>query len=180
MRGLLLVAVLGLGAGAAQADNLVYVGAGITRDNVKDIAATGSSFNDTAWKVMAGFRPIKMFAVEADYLDLGSQSRNFVSGSTNLEYKAFGAYAVGFAPIPLPYLDVFGKVGLARWTSSGGSVAPPSTFFSLSDRGTEFAWGVGGQVHVGNLGGRLEYESFNIRNTSGASAVSLSVFLNLF
>lgn len=51
---------------------------------------------------------------------------------------------------------------------------------SLSDNGTQFAWGVGGQVHIGNFGGRLEYENFSIRNTGGANLVSLRVFLNLF
>ena len=54
------------------------------------------------------------------------------------------------------------------------------SFFSLSDNGTQFAWGAGGQVHFGNLGARLEYENFSIRNTSGANLVSLGVFLNLF
>jgi hypothetical protein len=178
MRRVLLGAVLALGAAVAQADNgLLYVGAGISRDNLKDIAATGSSLDRTSWKVLAGFRPISLFAVEADYIDLGSQ---FVGSNTHLQYKAFAGYAVGFAPIPVPYLDVFGKVGVARWTSSGGSALPSGSFFSLSDNGTQFAWGVGAQLHVGNIGGRLEYENFNIRNTDGANVISLSVFLNLF
>jgi Outer membrane protein beta-barrel domain len=181
MQRMLFVIVLALGAQVAQADNgLLYVGAGISRDNLEDITATNSDLNGTNWKVMAGFRPISLFAVEADYIDLGSQTVNSIDTSTHVKYKAFAGYAVGFAPIPVPYLDVFGKVGLARWTSSGGSsVFPSSSFFSLSDDGTQFAWGIGAQVHVGNIGGRLEYENFNIRNTNGANIVSLSVFLNL-
>jgi len=181
MRRVLLGAVLALGAAVAQADNgLLYVGAGISRDNLKDIAATGSSLDSTSWKVLAGFRPISLFAVEADYIDLGSQTSQFLGINTHLQYKAFAGYAVGFAPIPVPYLDVFGKVGVARWTSSGGSALPTGSFFSLSANGTQFAWGVGAQLHVGNIGGRLEYENFNIRNTDGANVISLSVFLNLF
>lgn len=188
MRRLLIVTVLALGAGIARADDngLLYVGAGIARDTLKDITATNGDLNSTNWKVFAGFRPISLFAVEADYIDLGSQTINSgdpVSGhSTHLQYKAFAGYAVGFAPIPLPYLDVFGKVGVARWTASGGNTffTGGGSFSSLSDQGSQFAWGVGGQVHVGNIGGRLEYENFNIRNTNGANVVSLSVFLNLF
>jgi len=183
--------LLPLGAGIAQADDngLLYIGAGLTRDTLKDITATNGDLNSTNWKVYAGFRPISLFAVEADYIDLGSQTINSAVSNTHLQYKAFGGYAVGFAPIPVPYLDVFGKVGLARWTSSGGSSsvcpacpigAPGTSFFSLSDSGTQFAWGVGGQLRVGNIGCRLEYENFNIRNTDGANVVSLSVFLNLF
>jgi hypothetical protein len=189
MRKLLLLIVLALGAGVAQADNgMLYVGAGVSNDNLKDITATNSNLNSTNWKVWAGMRPISVFAVEADYMRLGSQnvSSMFVSGTstTHIDYKAFAGYAVGYLPIPMPYVDVFAKAGLARWTSSGASsvfIAPGSTtFFSLSENGTQFAWGAGGQLHIGNLGARLEYESFSIRNTSGANLVSLSVFLNLF
>jgi hypothetical protein len=189
MRRFLLLIVLALGASAAQADNgLLYLGAGIANDNLKGIAATNSDLNSTNWKVWAGVRPISLFAVEADYIDLGSKSvtSQFVSGtsSTHLKYKAFTGYAVGFVPIPLPYLDVFGKVGLARWTSSGGNTVTMggggNQFFSLSDNGTQFAWGAGGQLHIGNFGARLEYENFSIRNTNGANLVSLSVFVNVF
>ena len=185
MRKLFLVLALALAAGTAQADNgMLYLGAGISRDNLKDVTATASDLNSTNWKVWAGVRPISLFAVEADYIDLGSQNINSVVTSTHVDYKAFAAYAVGFAPIPVPFLDVFGKVGLARWESSGGSTTgtPPvgGGFFSLSDNGTQFAWGLGAQAHVGNFGARLEYENFSIRNTNGANIVSLSVFLNLF
>jgi hypothetical protein len=186
MRKLLLLAALTFGVSAAHADNgMLYVGAGLTNDNLRDIVATNSDLNSTSWKVWAGFRPISLFAVEADYIDLGSQSISAADVSTHLSYKAFAGYAVGYLPVPVPYLDVFGKVGLARWTSSGSSVISPgapggSGLFSLSDNGTQFAWGVGGQVHMGNFGGRLEYENFSIRNTSGANLLSLSAFLNLF
>jgi OmpA-like transmembrane domain len=184
MRRLLIVTVLVLSTGIARADNgMLYLGAGITRDTLKDIAATNGDLDSTNWKVYAGFRPMSMVAVEADYIDLGSETLNSGNNtSTHLQYKAFAGYLVGFAPIPVPYLDVFGKIGVARWTSSGGTYLPgeSGSFFSLSDHGANFAWGVGGQVHVGNFGGRLEYENFNIRNTDGANVISLSAFLNLF
>jgi Outer membrane protein beta-barrel domain len=183
MRRLLLALVLALGAGAAHADNgMLYVGAGLSNDNLRDVAATNSNLNSTSWKVWAGLRPISMLAVEANYIDLGSESVAAPGGgTTHLSYKAFAGYAVGYAPIPIPWVDVFGKAGLARWSSSGSSSpgAPPG-LFSLSDNGTQFAWGIGGQVHVGNFGARLEYDSFSVRNTSGANIVSLSVFFNVF
>ena len=169
------VIALALAAGVARADDLLYVGAGLTRNDVKDIASTASDFNTTSWKVLAGFRPISLFAVEADYINLGSQTTSFSDSTAHLEYKAFAGYAVGFAPLPIPYVDVFGKIGLARWSSSGSNVSLPGNFFSLSDNGTEFAWGIGGQVHFGSLGARLEYESFNIPNTNGANVFSLDV-----
>jgi hypothetical protein len=65
---------------------------------------------------------------------------------------------------------------MMRWKLNGSS---ENGLVAFSDRGTEFAWGVGAQAHVGKIGGRLEYESFNIPNTNGARVFSLSVFLNL-
>ena len=60
------------------------------------------------------------------------------------------------------------------------TLSPPGGSSYLSDNGTEFAWGVGTQVHVGNFGARLEYEGFRIPNTNGANVVSLTVYLNLY
>lgn len=179
MRRLLLLMTFAFAAGAAHADNgSFYVGAGISKDKLSDIANQGTNFADidsTSWKVFAGFRPISVFAVEADYLDLGSQTGTFVTTPTSSNAKAFAGYAVGFLPIPLPFLDVFGKAGLARWRLNGSS---PLTSFSTS--GTEFAWGVGAGVHAGNFGARLEYEKFNIPGTNGANVTSLEVYLNIF
>ncbi|HUL47926.1 MAG TPA: outer membrane beta-barrel protein [Steroidobacteraceae bacterium] len=178
MRRLLLVIALALGASVACADDgSFYVGAGISKDKLSDIANQGTNFADidsTSWKVFAGFRPLSVFAIEADYLDLGSED-----SSTHTDAKAFAGYAVGFLPIPVPFLDVFGKAGLSRVKLNGSAVSPlPAVSFSTS--GTEFAWGGGAGVHVGNFGARLEYERFNIPNTNGANVASLEVYLNIF
>jgi len=76
MRRVLLLSAFLFGAGAAHAadDLTVYLGAGITRDKLSDIQITGSDLNTTSWKALVGVRPLSVFAVEADYLDLGSQS----------------------------------------------------------------------------------------------------------
>jgi hypothetical protein len=185
MRTILLVTVLALGAGAAQADDgLLYLGAGLSKDKVQGITHTGVPFADidkTSWKVLAGFRPIKLFAVEADYLDLGNRTNTFNGGaSTHSDAKAFAGYAVGFLSLPAPFLDVFGKAGVSRWKLNGNaSGAATSYFFAFSDQGTEFAWGAGAQAHIGNIGGRLEYERFRIPNTDDARVFSLSVILSL-
>ena len=181
MRKFLALLALALAAGVAHADNgTFYVGAGVSRDNLKNITFTATDLNSTNWKIWAGLRPISVFAVEADYIDLGSQTVSNPAGSTHVNYKAFTGYAVGYVPIPVPFLDIFGKAGLARWSSSGSSSFGGPGLFSLSDNGTQFAWGIGAQVHVGNFGGRLEYENFGVRNTNGANLVSLGVYFNLF
>jgi len=187
MRRLLLVIALALGAGVAQADNgLFYLGAGVTNSKLHDILVQGTAFpdlNKTSGKVFAGFRPISAFAVEADYLDLGSATEEGACtgpccmeacrGLYQSDAQVFAAYALGFLPTPVPFLDIYGKAGLARSqlnTKVSGSTSTSS--------GTEFAWGVGVQAHVSMVGARLEYEDFKIPNSSGAKVASLSVFVN--
>jgi OmpA-like transmembrane domain len=183
MRSLLPVIALVLGAGAARADNgYLYLGAGVSKDKVSDIVHGPTSFADidgTSWKTYFGFRYVSAVAVEADYIDLGTQNSNSVLISNNhTDANAFAAYVVGFLPIPLPFLDVFAKAGLARWKLEGSSTASlaPGPF---STDGTDLAWGVGTQAHIGDFGARLEYESFHIAGTSGAKVVSLDVYLNI-
>jgi opacity protein-like surface antigen len=187
MRIKLLITLLALavGAGSARADGLLYVGAGMSDNKLDDIGNSLSHINDTSWKVLLGTRPVKWFAVEGDYLDLGSHTDEFLggAGSVHSDAQAFATYAVGFLPLPIPFLDIYGKAGLANWrlhqdTNSGLSV--PGNFFHYSDNGTDFAWGVGGQVHFGNVGARLEYESFSVANTSGAKVISLDALVSLF
>ena len=185
MRRLMLLTVLALGASAARADNgFFYLGAGVVRNSLSDITALGGlpDLSNTSWKAFAGVRPLDWLAAEMDYIDLGSGSSSTSSSAGNVtahaDGKALAAYAVGFLPIPLPVVDVYGKAGLARWKLNGdvNSLVSPG---SLSTNGTEFAWGIGVQAHISMFGARLEYENFNIPNTSGAKVTSLSVFLNL-
>jgi hypothetical protein len=149
---------------------------------LNDIVVQGTAFpdlNKTSWKAFAGFRPISAFAVEADYLDLGGETVEAACttpccmaacrGVTQAVAQAFAAYALGFIPIPLPFLDIYGKAGLARSKLNTNDT---------SNRGTGFAWGVGVQAHISIVGARLEYEDLKIPNSSGAKVGSLSVFVN--
>jgi hypothetical protein len=125
-------------------------------------------------------------------VDLGSQSNTLNTpmscvdiGSCAItrasDAKAFAGYAVGFLPIPLPNLDIYGKVGLARYQLNDtlnylNGFGVPISSSDYGSNSTVVTWGAGVQAHVGMIGGRLEYEGFN---TAGSSVFSLSVFLNL-
>ena len=184
MRPLILLTVLALGAGSAHAENgFFYLGAGVVRNSLSDITSIGGlpELKNTSWKAYAGVRPLDWLAAEADYIDLGSSSGTNAAGSSGTTNgNAFAAYAVGFLPIPLPIVEIFGKAGFARWKYDGSVTPPQSSGGSgFSSNGTDFAWGIGVQAHVSMVGARLEYENFNVPNTSGARIASLSVFLNL-
>ncbi|HVS77192.1 MAG TPA: outer membrane beta-barrel protein [Steroidobacteraceae bacterium] len=180
MRRLLLIPLLALAAGSAHAAGLfgagLYAGAGLMRANVNDLFGSGFDIHNTSFKALAGLR-LSLLGAEVDYYHLGSESRSFDNlGNVEAHARAFAAYAVGYLPIPLPLIDIYGKLGLDRWQLSGSSASP--SLFRLSDNGTQLAWGVGAQAHFGSLIGRLEYEHLNISNTDGAHVVSLDVIFN--
>jgi opacity protein-like surface antigen len=154
-----------------------YVGAGVTQARVDDIFGSGHDLdlNNTAWKAYIGIRPIPYFGVEANYMDLGSETRRYFDGTVNhANAHAFSAFGVAFLPLPALVIPVelFGKAGAARWNLSGHT--SPS-LFALDDHGTDFAWGGGAQTHFGPLGLRLEYEQFNLRDADDVRAVSFDV-----
>ena len=178
MRKLLLASALAFFAGAAQADDdLVglYGGAGIVRAKVEDVFHTDFTISNTSWKVYAGLHPTGFpFGVDVDYVDLGSAYALTFNGPAHADTKAFAAYVVGYAPIPVPNIDVYGKAGLARWSFNGN--LPLQGLTSLSESGTDFAWGVGGQVHfLGRFAVRIEYEHYNIHEADDVQLYSLGV-----
>jgi OmpA-OmpF porin, OOP family len=174
MRKTVTAVALACVAGMAQAADGLYAGAGITRAQVDDIFGPDSDLriDNTSWKAFLGFKfPLIPLGVETDYTDLGSRSRNFGFIQGHADAKAFSAFAVGYLPLPLPYFDLYGKAGAARWQLSGDTVRP--SLFRLNDNGNQFAWGIGTQIHISNLAVRLEYENFDIRNTDGARVYTL-------
>jgi hypothetical protein len=191
MRKLVLSIALALGAHAAHAANgSFYLGAGFSYNDISSdqnyLDIKGSS-----WKAYAGFRPINLFAIEADYLDLGSgDSNHTVSPLTCVGAglptcglhshswgNAYAGYVVGFLPIPWPLTDLYAKAGAAHWKLNSDISGAYS--YSSSKSGTDFAWGIGVQVHITRFGARLEYERLNVPNSNGANIASLSAFLSL-
>jgi hypothetical protein len=191
-----LLCALGAGAGAAHAqgywtshrgarhpgtaaDTGLYVGAGYVRAQINNVFGTtgyGFKIDDNAWKAIVGFRPVPFFSVEANYVDLGHQSHGLLGGSApygHADVRAFDLFGVGY--LPLGPVDLFGKAGGARWTLSGNLQGPNSSLFSLDRNGTSFAWGAGVQAHWGPIGGRLEYEHFQMPYTDGARLFSADV-----
>ncbi len=164
LRTVFVVALLASGSVVA-ADNGFYVGASLAQT---DSGVRSGNFNfkdrDSGYKFIAGFRPIDMFAFEMNYVDLGQPSDGAQQASTT----AVDGFLVGFLPIPV--LDVFGKVGLVSWKTDASA---PSLAFRRS--GSDLALGVGVQVNFGGLGARLEYESLNASEIAKPSFISLGV-----
>jgi OOP family OmpA-OmpF porin len=148
---------------ALAADHGFYVGAGLGQS---ESGVRSGSFNfkdrDTGYKLIAGFRPLDLFAAELNYVDLGHPA----SGTQQSKTKAVDAFAMVF--LPLPIVDVYGKAGLLSWKTDASS---PTLSFNKS--GSDFAWGGGVQLHLGRFAARLEYEALN------ASELAKPTFLTL-
>ncbi len=178
--------------GAAHADPLgLYAGAGAGQATLKE-DNYGVNAHPTGWKVFVGWRPTSYFGTELDYLDLGSHTGS--SATFNHVYNlkstahAPALFMVGYLPLPVPLLDIYGKAGAARLSAreSGSSVINCANFpacplllspvYDGSTR-TRFAYGAGAQVRFGLPALRLEYE--RIADSNGdRSLLSLDVLLN--
>jgi hypothetical protein len=165
--------LLALGCHAAGAADLLglYVGGAVGEADVK----AQQSFNTAlyvfdvhhdAWKVMVGVRPISVVGAEIEYLDFGQPHQGNGAGITSVEDKAAALYGLLYLPLPVPYFDVFGKVGLARLQNDVTAHLPlfcPAGFpscglFQLNRTDTQLAYGGGAQIKIQSLAVRVEYE----------------------
>jgi hypothetical protein len=162
LRTMLCVGLLCSGSAVA-ADNGLYIGASLAQT---DSGVRSGNFNfkdrDSGYKFIAGFRPIDLFAVEMNYVNLGQPS----VGAQQTSTTAVDGFFVAFLPIPV--IDVFGKVGLVSWKTDASA---PS--LSFRRRGSDLALGAGVQVNFGGFGARLEYESLNASEIAKPSFISL-------
>ncbi len=170
---------------AAAADNGFYLGVGALQSEYGlENPGNAQPFDDegAGYKVIAGFRALDHFAVEANYADHGDatvpsgvaciQLINAPCPDTSeFQAKTLSAFVVGF--LPFPVIDLFAKVGGTAWEFEGQST-PAFPAFSVDRDGTEFGWGAGIQAHFGSLGARLEYEQLNIIEDEKLGTISLS------
>jgi len=157
------VAVLGtlslaaLAPQAAAADNGFYLGAGLTQTDQKvsvDDFDGSETFDDNAFKIIAGFRPLDWLAVEANYVDLGSIEFSDGVDDFSIDSKALTASLLLIKEFKV--VDLFAKVGVAKWDTDFSI----EDFGSTSDDGFEPTYGVGVGAHFGSLGVRAEWERF--------------------
>ena len=138
---------------AAAADNGFYLGAGITQSNFDlEVDDVGDDSDDNGYKIIAGWRPLDFFAVEANYADLGGFDEDGVSiDSTVLSVNALLLAEIGI-------VDLYARVGYANWNTE----ISVSGAGSVDDDGWEPTYGAGIGVHFGSVGLRAEYEFLSV------------------
>jgi opacity protein-like surface antigen len=159
-----------------------YVGAAIGESHVRTAQEiVGDTDYDykfdeqhSAWKVIAGIRPISPLGVEFGYIDFGNprnaQTIFGFGGLTQADAKAWTLFGLAYLPLSVPFLDVYGKLGIARLRTTSTEVGPvpdcpagfvpcgPPSTFTTSDWSTNFAYGAGIQGQFGAVAIRAEYE----------------------
>ena len=145
---------------AVAADNGFYLGGSVGQVNVKVDDVFGGSLanddfdsDDTAFKLIAGIRPLDWLGVEAAYVNFGEPEDTVGGFNLTAEGDGISAFAVGF--LPTGPVDLFAKAGLIAWDSK-------VTGASFDDDGSDLAYGVGAQFRVLGLSIRAEYEKFDI------------------
>ena len=97
--------------------------------------------------------------------------------------KAAVLYGVGYLPMPVPFLDVYGKAGVARlqtdlttYQYTGGGYCPPPysacsapTAYRIDQWNTKFAWGAGVGTHWQDFGfpGGVRAHRLSVRQSLG-------------
>jgi len=143
---------------AVAADNGFYLGGSVGQANLKisditdGISTADFDADDTAFKLIAGIRPLDWLGVEAAYVNFGEPEDTVLNQKLKADGDGISAFAVGF--LPTGPVDLFAKVGLISWDSKISG--------SFDDSGTDLAYGVGAQFRVLGLSIRAEYEKLDI------------------
>ena len=158
-----------LTAGAALADDDVlagpYIGGSVGQSSERfHPQEYGLRAQNTGYQVAAGWRPIDVLAGEINYIDLGRAH----GGVNYADTDGVAVSALGFLPIPL--VDVYGRVGLMDWRAS---VHSPIASFHRT--GADLTYGVGAGMHWGSLGARVEYTRYEMSVASTMSLTSVGV-----
>jgi hypothetical protein len=192
--------LLGLYVGAAggqatiRADGMHFV------ENIFGVLPVNDSVsiskNDTGWKIMLGVRPISLIGAELEYIDFGHTSQTpirvgFVDFQTDLQARAPATFGVLYAPIPVPALDLYGKVGVSSLHSTVNAIpgrlscapafCPAATAedYHRDQTDTRLAYGAGLQVKLARLAVRAEYERISA-STGDPSLMSLGLIWRFY
>jgi hypothetical protein len=165
MRGYLvaMIAVGLLPAGAALADDTTgfYVGGDVGNSTEHfNSSVFGVNSDNSGFKVAAGFRPLPVFAGEVDYVSFGRASAGINYADTD------GVAISALAFLPIPIVDVYGRLGLMNWRVDANS--PGDSFHHT---GSDLTYGVGAGAHWGSFAARLEYERFQV---GGSTSMQLA------
>ena len=188
-----------------------YIGGGVGRATIDQFQydQIGQSLrrfdgNPLGWNVAVGVRPVPFLGAEVEYIDFGSVHKGAgpkltISGTTlttqslggEVRDRGEAVFAVGYLPLPVPYVEPFAKVGWGQvrerdsYSGDYGNIITASGPLGLasgsnSDSRSGFAYGAGVQFRIEQFAVRVQYERITLTKQYGGSTGPslLSVGLN--
>ena len=157
------IAAIALSSASARADDAIglYAGAAAGQANVQasDSHFSGDSFkeNHSAFKVVVGVRPLPFVGGEIEYIHFGHPNGDLDNQPADVNMRGAAGFAVFYLPIPV--VNLYGKIGLARMQSTLHETNN-GDLFRFDRTNTDIAGGVGLQAKFGPLAIRAEGEVF--------------------
>jgi hypothetical protein len=166
---LTLIAAALLPAGAALADDNpvtgLYVGGSVGESTERFDATLYRLRADTVgYQIAAGWRPVDVLAGEVNYVNFGRAQ----GGVNYADTDGVTVSALAFLPIPL--LDIYGRVGVIDWRTD-----VTSPFFPYRRTGNDLVYGVGAGMHWGSFGVRAEYQRYDLSDANIMSLAAVGI-----
>jgi hypothetical protein len=169
-----------LAASPAGAESGLYLGASVGQTTLEidevdlDLGSFDFEADDTAYKVVVGYRLLGFFAVEGSYIDFGSLSDQVdtIEGTASLEAELTAFDAVAMGMLPLGIADLFVKAGVVAWEADFSSALGELSEHE-SDSGTDLVYGAGAQVRFKSLAVRAEVEFFDVSDADNLYLISV-------
>jgi hypothetical protein len=168
-RTLLFSVALAAPGAAFAADNGFYLGlasSNVSSDYDLGPFDDGDVDDDRGLKAIVGFRPLDSFAIEANYVDMGTSRAPLniacitvpCPTEATIDSELLSVSAVGLLPLPL--VDLYARVGYSKWEQE------LSPYGTQKLEGSDPTYGAGAQFRVGSFALRFEYERFDIDDNS--------------
>jgi hypothetical protein len=140
------------------------IGASFVRWELEDLEEEDFKLDgaDFAFKIFGGYKVIPFLSFEGGYRDLGKVTDQSSGVEYGSETSGWDVGAMGILPLGIAHL--WAKAGYFFWSSEGGLLDEPT-----SESGSDFMWGLGGDLSILGLAARLEWEKFEIENASHIS-----------
>jgi OmpA-OmpF porin, OOP family len=177
-------------ADLSASDLELYAGASFVQtrfDHDWDLSSNASIRNvddeDQGYKLLVGWRPLRWFALEASYTDLGGASSNTnvvcvaaigFPCPTELSADVRSTQIAALGLWPVGDFDLFARLGANYWDADAKIADGAVTIVRSSEDDVDVVYGGGAQYRYERLALRLEYESITLGD-SDADVVSLGV-----
>ena len=183
MRWFLAMSLGAFASGAAAADGGFYIGGGYGQAYVEDHldnpngGTVSFDAHDRSYRAFFGYRMRATqhvdLAGEATYINYGRASQS--DQGVTFQHRFRGGELAGLVILPAGLLDVYGRVGAVRWSSTT-DVGDTST----SRSGINGLYGFGAAFNVGKLGVRAEYDFYDVSVVDKLKTFTLSAVFRFY